>query len=194
MATKKSEKQDVRPKIIESALALAAERGWDIVTLRDIAGHCGISLAEMFSHFEDKDDILVAFGKMMDRRVLEGAGKVDDEASARDRLFDILMDRYDILNEYRVGLVAVLESFKCDPKQAVISMPHLCKSMNWMLEAAGVKTNGIRGAVKVAGLTGVYLKVLSVWAEDESPDLSKTMAALDKALGRAEKIATNFGL
>ena len=58
----------------------------------------------------------------------------------------------------------------------------------WMLEAAGADTNGISGGIKVAGLTGIYLKVLCVWAEDESPDLPKTMAALDQALGRAEAI------
>ncbi len=43
------------------------------------------------------------------------------------------------------------------------------------------------------GLTGIYLKVLKVWCDDESRDLSKTMAALDKALERGESVADTFG-
>lgn len=72
-------------------------------------------------------------------------------------------------------------------------MPHLCRSMTWMMEAAGIETLGLRGALKVAGLTGVYLKVLKTWTEDDSPDLAKTMAALDKDLGRAESFANTLG-
>ena len=86
-----------------------------------------------------------------------------------------------------------MHAFKFDPKEAVLSCPHLCRSMSWMLEASGVDTNGIRGAAKIIGLTGVYLKVLKTWRDDESPDLGKTMAALDKHLGQAERLANTFG-
>jgi len=130
---------------------------------------------------------------MIDRRVLDVIGEPDESISARDQLFDILMERFEILNDYRAPLVSILESFCFDPKQAVISCPHLLRSMSWMLEAAGIETPGVRGALKVAGLTGVYLKTLRVWRDDESPDMSKTMAALDKDLGRAEHVANMFG-
>jgi len=108
-------------------------------------------------------------------------------------LFDILMERFDVLNDHRDGIVAILESFKMDPKQAVISLPHLCRSMTWMMEAAGMNTNGFVGAAKVAGLSVVYLNVVRVWKNDSTEDMSKTMAALDKSLGRAEQCANTFG-
>ncbi|MCB1783956.1 MAG: TetR/AcrR family transcriptional regulator [Alphaproteobacteria bacterium] len=191
---KKASEKDIRHAVIVAAMALAAEKGWEGLSLRDVAREAGISIAALYGVFEDKDDILVALGREIDRAVLENISDYDETTSVRDRLFDILMDRYDALNDYRGGLCAVLESFKCDPKQAVISFPHLCRSMNWMLEAAGVDTSGIKGAVKVAGLTGLYLKVLRVWKEDDSRDLAKTMAALDKALGRAENFVQSLGL
>ena len=184
----------MKDKIIKAALDLAVEQGWEYTTLRDIAARAEVSMPELYGEIEDKADILVLLGKMIDRRVLEGlSSNIDDTAEARDRLFDILMDRYDILNDYREGVVAILESFKCDPKQIVISMPHLCRSMSWMLESSGVETVGIKGALKVVGLTGLYLKVLKVWMDDDSVDLSKTMAALDKALERAERTANTLG-
>ncbi len=191
MATKSSKKKpqdrDIKTEVIESALELAAEKGWAEVTLRDIGAHSGLSLADIHAHFEDRTDVICALGRMIDRKVLEGApSDPDDSTPMRERLFDLLMDRFEALNDYRQGVKAILKSFRGEPKLAVLHMPHLCRSMSWMLEAAGADTNGISGAVKVAGLTGIYLKVLKVWGEDESPDLPKTMAALDLALGRAE--------
>jgi hypothetical protein len=88
----------------------------------------------------------------------------------------------------------VLESFKSDPKQLIIGLPHLCKSMSWMLEAAGMDTLGLGGAARLFGLTGIYIKNLKVWVSDESADLGKTMASLDKDLSRAESLANSIGL
>lgn len=184
---KKDEARDIRVQAIEAALSLAVEQGWEDVTLRDVAARSGVSLEELREHFEDRADILCALGRMIDKSVLAHVSvDPDEESSVRERLFDLLMDRFEALNAYRVGVKSVLRSFRFDPKQIVISLPHVCRSMSWMLEAAGADTAGISGAAKVAGLTGIYIKVLRVWAEDESPDLPKTMAALDRALGRAE--------
>ena len=161
--------------------------------LPDIARECGLSMPELFDVVVDKFDILALLGRQIDRRVLEVIGEPDPAEDVRDQLFDILMERYEILNDYRPGLVAIMDSFRFDPKQALISCPHLCRSMTWMLEAAGEETSGIRGAIKVAGFTGVYLKTLRGWRDDESPDLAKVMAALDKDLGRAEQVANTLG-
>ncbi|PCI99088.1 MAG: TetR family transcriptional regulator [Alphaproteobacteria bacterium] len=190
-----SEKKiDIKQKILDSALHLAVEQGWEYTTLRDIAEHAGVSASDLYDTIDDKNDVLVILGRKIDKEIMGNIDLSDDGATnSRDRLFDIMMDRYEALNEYREGVVSILESFKCDPKQAVISMPHLCKSMGWMLEVSGIETAGIKGALKVVGLTGVYIKVLKVWAEDESADLSKTMSALDKALERAEKAANILG-
>ncbi|PCI56981.1 MAG: TetR family transcriptional regulator [Alphaproteobacteria bacterium] len=189
-----AKKIDIKQKILVSALHLAVAQGWEYTTLRDIAEHAGVSASDLYDAIDDKNDILVILGRKIDKEIMGDIDLSDDGATnSRDRLFDIMMDRYEALNEYREGVVSILESFKHDPKQAVISMPHLCKSMGWMLEVSGIETAGIKGALKVVGLTGVYIKVLKVWAEDESADLSKTMSALDKALERAEKAANILG-
>ena len=185
---------DIKEKIINSALHLAVTQGWEYTTLRDIALCAELSMSDVFEHIDDKNDILVLLGRMIDRKVMENIEISDDDSTCpRDRLFDVTMDRYEALGDYREGVCAIFESFKYDPKQVVVSMPHLCRSMSWMLEVSGIETAGIKGALKVAGLTGIYLEVLKVWLKDESADLSKTMAALDKALGRAERMANVLG-
>lgn len=194
MSAKNNKDTDIKQKIINSALELAAEQGWEFITLRDIANHAKIKPATLYDIIDHKGDILILLGKMIDRRVLEGISISEDETSSpRDRVFDIMMDRFEILNEYRQGVISILEFTKCDPKHIIIYFPYLCRSMSWMLESVGIETEGMRGALKIAGLSGIYLNVLKVWKDDESADLSKTMASLDQALERVEKTADILG-
>ncbi|MFK7838791.1 MAG: TetR family transcriptional regulator [Bdellovibrionales bacterium] len=195
MATKKAKNKVLtKNDLVLVALELSAELGWEHITLFDVAEKSELTLAELHDHFDDKGDILVALGRMIDRRVLEQFEAAKGDVSSRDQLFDVLMERFDVLNDYRDGITSILRSFRFDPKDAVMSAPYLCRSMSWMLEASGVDTNGYKGAAKIIGLSGVYLKVLKVWKEDTSPDMGKTMAALDKHLERAERMANRFGL
>lgn len=192
--TKNKRKKDDIDNIIASALALAVEKGWNYTSLREIAQRSGLTLAELHEQFDDKMDILSALERLIDQKVLATCETFDSQTSVRDRLFEILMERFDALNQYREGICAILNSFRYDPKQALIGMPHLCRSMTWMLEAAGVDTMGTKGAIRVAGLSGVYLRVLKVWKDDDSSDLSRTMSALDKALDWAERTSHTLRL
>lgn len=192
--TPRNKVDNVKDAGVDAALKLASVQGWDSVTLYDIAQEAGLSLSDLHTHFEDKFDILAALGRKIDRETLARMSPPDADISKRDALFDIFMDRFEVLNEHREGVTAILRSFKFDPKQAVISMPHLCRSIGWMLEAVQLNTGGWRGAIRVSAMTGLYLKVLRVWMSDESTDMGQTMAALDKELSRAEKLATSFGI
>lgn len=184
----------LKDRAIDAALDLAARMPWDAITMTDIADKTHTSLAELSDIFDDKTDILIAYGRMIDKKVLAIHVNPDPSSPERDRLFEILMERFDILNDNRAAVISILKSFTLDPKQAVIGLPHLGRSMAWMLEAAGIDTNGIKGAVKVTGLTAVYLNTLYHWMKDDSGDLPKTMAALDCGLSRAEQLANSFML
>lgn len=184
----------IKDRAVAAALDLSSRMGWDMVTMADIADKAHVSLADLSEVFDGKDDILVAYGRALDKKTLAAFPDIDLSISERDRLFDILMERFDLLNDDREAVVSILKSFLPDPKQAVISLPHLGRSMAWMLEAAGVSTSGIKGAIKVAGLTVLYLNVLRTWMKDEAADMSETMASLDKSLSRAEQCANSFML
>jgi len=179
----------IKDKMVVSMLTLASERSWDFVDFEDIMEHAGVDLQDAREHFDDRTDILIAYGRMLDRRMIEQCefGE-DDDISCREKIFDLLMERFDIVNEDRDAILSILHGFKGDPKEAILSFPHLGKSMCKTLTTAGIETNGIFGAVKVTGLTGIYLYALKTWKEDESPDMAKTMSTLDKALDKAEMI------
>jgi len=61
-------------------------------------------------------------------------------------------------------------------------------SMRWMLEAAGVSASGWRGALRIRLLGLAYLSAFRVFLDDDSGDLTRTMAALDRALRRVEPL------
>ena len=62
------------------------------------------------------------------------------------------------------------------------------RDRNSMLEAAGLSSSGLIGALRAKGLALVYGEAFRVWLGDDSKDMAKTMAALDRALRRAERI------
>lgn len=192
----KPPKADKSPKdvIIDAALQLAAVQGWDTCTVRDIVQEANISLEEFYDHFDERSDVIVAYARRLDRAVLAAFSEPDYETNPRDRLFDILMERFDLANQNRDAVISIVNSYKVDPKQAIINFPYMGQSMTRMLEAAGLDTSGLRGAARVAGLTALYMWVLRTWVKDDSEDLSRTMSALDKGLSRMEAAANSLGL
>ena len=186
----KQDTQTVKTTVIQSALSLAADAPWADVTMHDIAVHAGIPLADIMMVFDDKTDVVAAFGKSLDAQVAEAMnGQVMADDAPKDRLFDVLMARFDILNEHRGAVISMLNGLTSDPKQMAVSLPWVCKSMTWMMELAEVPTNGWAGSLQIMGLSAVYLKTLRTWIGDESEDMAATMAELDKNLSHAEKIA-----
>jgi AcrR family transcriptional regulator len=173
-------------RLIDAALALAARQGWRRLGLAQIAAEAGLPLHEAYALHRSKAAILAAFTRRVDRAVLAQRGETGD--SARDRLFDVLMRRFEALRPYREGLRAIARDSLGDPG-AIFGLCRLRRSLRWMLEAAGIGTGGCAGALRVNGLTVVYLSTMRTFLEDETEDLSRTMAALDRGLRRAEDVA-----
>jgi len=97
------------------------------------------------------------------------------------------MRRLDAMAPYREGLREVVAWLKRDPAAALAMNQVARNSMRFMLEAAGVDSEGAAGAIKLQGLVFAWTRVIEVWLDDESADLSKTMAELDRVLTRGER-------
>jgi AcrR family transcriptional regulator len=184
-ARRASSRDSVKDRLVDAALALAAERPWPGVTLADIAAKAGLGLAELHGLAPTKAHVLRLWLARVDAAVL--AGPVPDPADpVRDRLFEVLMRRIDALKPHKAAVASMADGLMRDPVQALCGWPALLRSMAWMLEAAGLDASGLRGALRARGLALVWLAALRAFLSDESEDLGTTMAALDKALKRAE--------
>jgi len=182
---------DLRARAIEAAMRLAADLGWRSVTLSAVAEECGVPLMELYAIYPSRTAILAAFARRIDAAVLQGGGS-DGEESARDRLFDVMMRRYDAMTPYRAAIQAIAADAPRDPLALLCLCGQAQRSMAWMLEAANIPTGGLLGLLKAKGLGAIHAGVMRVWLKDESEDLAKTMAALDTALRRIEPLANTL--
>ena len=173
---------------LDTFLGLVAEKGFAAVALRDVAGAAGLGLADLYRLYPDKTALVAAFVARVDAEVLAGTpSQGDPEETARDRLFDTLMRRYDALRPHKAALGAIRTAAARDPLLMLALGPALRRSMAAMLEAAGVPSEGLSGALRQNGLLAIHYAVSRVFDGDETGDLSKTMAALDGRLKTAEK-------
>ena len=174
-------------RVIEAALALAPAKGWRRLTLADVAEEAGIGLAAMYAIYPSRRALLSGLLRYVDTRVLD-EGVVAADQSTRERLFEIVMRRFDVLQAHRLGFTEILRELVFDPLSLLPAAPDFARSMTWMLEAAGVSTAGLPGNLRVKGLAAVYLNTLRIWIGDESVDQARTMAALDRGLKELEGI------
>lgn len=187
-ATGAGKRRDTRQAIVESALTLAAGGGWGRVGLGDIAEAAGVSLAELRAHFPSRNAIVAGFIADVDRGVLAARDPEMAGRPAPDRLFDVLMKRFDLLNPHKRAVAAILRSSPSDPAALACAPLALRRSMRWMLEAADLNGSGVRGRLRVAAMTTLYLSTIPVWLRDESADMARTMAALDRRLKRLDRL------
>lgn len=174
--------------VLDAFLVLVADRGFAAVTLRDVAAAAGLGLAHLYRLYPDKVALVAAFLARVDTEVLAGtSNQSDPEETARDRLFDTMMRRYDTLRPHKAALRAIRLGARRDPMLVLALGPALRRSMAAMLEAAGVPSDGLAGALRQNGLLVLHYAVSQVFDQDDSSDLSKTMAALDGRLKAAEK-------
>jgi AcrR family transcriptional regulator len=177
-----------RDAIIEALMELAGERGWEDITISDIATRANLSLADFRDAYPSKGAVLAGFSRKIDRIVLDGT--TDDLLGepAKERLFDVLMRRLDALTPYKLGLEGIFDWISRAPLAAAAVNRLEVNSMRFMLEAAGIDSEGAVGAVKLQGLVLVWTRVLREWLRDDDSGLASTMALLDKELTRGGKI------
>ena len=173
--------------LVTAAFRLAGEDGWRNLNVAKAARAAGLPLAEARGRFPSRAAILLRFGRLADQAALLDA--VDD-GPARDRLFDLLMRRFDALQTHRTGVKALLRYLPTDPPTALMLTSATRHSMRWMLQGAGITATGPRGALQERALLAIWLWAVRAWERDESEDLSGTMAAVDSALQRADQLAS----
>jgi hypothetical protein len=172
--------------LIAAGFAQAAELGWRRVTIPGAARAAGLPLSRARARFPGRATLLLRFGRIADQSAL---AELAIDGTVRDRLFDLIMRRIDVLQAHRAGVLALLRALPCEPPTAVLLACATRRSLRWLGQAAGVELRGLRGELKLRGLEAVWLWTLRAWQRDDSADLSATMAALDQALARAEQAA-----
>ena len=191
--TAASTPQTDREKIIAAFLALLEDKPFAAIGFDDIAQRSGLSLAQVRGEFASTFAVLAAYVKATDRAVLAQDMHDMSEEPARERLFDVLMRRLEVLTEQRNAVRSLLRSSRSNPPLALALNGLAVRSQQWMLTAAGINASGPQGMIRAQGLALLFASVLRTWVDDDDPGQARTMAALDRALARGQRAVGLLG-
>jgi hypothetical protein len=178
-----------RERILQAFMAMLADQPIERIGRAEIAERAGISLSELRGEFATPLSILAAHSKELDCQVLAGIDHELDEESPRERLFDVLMRRLELLEPHKEAVHSLLRSAQRNPPLALALNGLAVRSQQWMLTAAGIGASGPKGMVRAQGLALLFAHVLRTWIDDDEEGLPRTLAALDRELARGQRFA-----
>src|SRR5262249_34729093 len=121
-----------RERVIATFMELLAEKRLEQIGLGEIAERANISLADLRHEFSSALAIFAAHVKDIDRKVLTGVDADMAEEPARERLFDVLMRRLELLAPHRAALKSLMRSVACNPPLALALNGIAVNSQQWM--------------------------------------------------------------
>src|SRR6266852_9204660 len=108
--------EETRRHILETALALFRERGFEETAIRDIAGGAGLSLGAAYYYFKSKEAIVGAYyDYVQEEHLVRSREAFSRGGDLRDRLRAALHSKIDIMQEDR-RLLRALFRYGGDPE------------------------------------------------------------------------------
>jgi AcrR family transcriptional regulator len=183
---------DLKDRIVDAALALAAESSWERLRLHQVAARLGVGLDDIRGHFREKDELVDAWFDRADRALLrEGARPELAALAPRTRLRTLLLAWLAALAPQRRVTREMIYG-KLEPGHVHVQFAGLLRvsrTVQWWREAAGRDAPLPWRAFDESGLTAIYLATFFYWLRDESPDSARTGAFLDRLLDLATPFA-----
>ncbi len=110
----------------------------------------------------------------------------------KEIILEILLLKFDLLTPYKEAILRLRKESLTQPD---VWRPILCedyKMLTFLWQAHHLNGDSLIDQAKEKGVFAVWWAAFFVWAEDETSDLSKTMAFIDKALSFGEKLAEPY--
>ncbi|MEH6693740.1 MAG: hypothetical protein V7675_01800 [Hyphomonas sp.] len=169
---------------LRAALELAAEKPWASLTLGEIAVRADLTLND-FHGIATRETLADAVDAHFDR-AMSAEGVASDDLP-RERLFEVIMLRFEAMEDYRDGLKSLLNYRETAPDHLVRLPAARAASARWALASAGLDDDsGAPLSLKVLAIAFVIARTERAWRKETSSDFALTMAALDKSLRAAE--------
>lgn len=176
----------VRRDLARAALTLAAASPWREVTLLKLADAAARPISDFYgaSLGEAVDCVEEAF----DRAIGDNLEALDPGQSVRDRLFELIMRRFEAMEPHRAAVLAMEVGADRDPTLMAAAHQRHVRCARWVLALSGLEADGMTGQARAQGLGVIIGQARLAWRGDDAGDFNKTMASLDKNLRRAEEM------
>jgi len=176
----------VRRDLARAALSVAGDMSWRDLTLAKLAQAAARPLSDFYgaSLGEAVDCVEEAF----DRAIAGNMDQLDPSQSVRDRLFELIMRRFEAMEPHRKAVLSMEHGVDRDPTLLAVAHQRHVRCARWVLALAGLEADGVTGQARAQGLGVIIGQARAAWRGDDAGDFAKTMASLDKNLRRAEEM------
>ena len=168
-------------KIIKKTLKLLENNTWDKISLKVILKDKDNKL------FKDKNDVLININKFFDYELKLNLKNLET-SSSKDMLFEVIMARLDIINNYRKSVNNLIKFFFSKPHIFIRLVPNFVETSILIATLSNINVAGVKGVPKVKIILLLYFLIIYTWSKDETISLEKTMTTLDKYLNNIDKL------
>ena len=186
-ATKKSE--ETRLRILEAALSLFGERGFEETTMRDIAKKAGVALGAAYYYFDSKDAIVMGFYERSQEQWIPLAEEALAHARRmKERLAAVIEVKFRYFAPYRRLLGAL--SAHIDPQHSLSPFGDQTQSirnsdiafMSRALEGPKVRVTEDLKPYLPRLLWLYQMGLILFWVYDRSPQQKRTQLLFERSL------------
>ena len=189
-AAKTRKGNQTRSLILEGALALFRERGFEQTTMRGIAEAAGVSLGNAYYYFPSKESLIQAFYGRTYEELRQAAGPIlQQETELEPRLRRVIRAKIDTIMPYH-GFAGVLFRTAGDPASPL--HPFSEDSRPFALDTIALFDEVIRGSTtripdalrgELPRLLWLYhLGIILFWIHDRSPGCRRTYRLVDRSV------------
>lgn len=179
-----------KAKILEAALDLFRERGYEAATMRAIAERAGVALGNAYYYFGSKEHLIQAFyDRTHDEHIQAIGTRLDELKDLRSRLLWVMRTKLETIEPYH-RFAGLLFRNAADPESPL--NPFSAQSLPVRREATGVFTRvvqGARGSIandlrrELPNLLWLYhMGIVLFWIHDTSKGHRRTWRLMERTV------------
>jgi len=191
--------EQTRARIVEAALRLFMERGYEATTMRAVAKEAGVSLGNAYYYFASKEHLLQAYYRRIhDLHAAASADVLKTERDLKPRLVGVLERKLEVIEPFH-RFSALLFKTAADPKSPLNPFHEESREARELgtqvfrevLEGSKLKIPADIGA-QLPELLWIYsMGIVLFWIHDESPGRERTHRLVERT---ADLVAGTIGL
>jgi len=190
MAEPATRGEHTRALILDTALRLFEEQGYERTTMRAIAGQAGVSVGNAYYYFDSKEHLIQAFyDANADRHVAASRLLLERERDLAGRLRGVLRHWVQVNERYH-DFAGVFFKTAADPRsplsplsaESVPARERVTELFREVVEGSDAKIPPALRA-ELPGLLWLYqMGVVLYWVHDRSPGTAKTYELIDRTV------------
>lgn len=191
--------EQTRERILDAALELFRERGFEETTMRAIAEAAGVAVGNAYYYFRAKEYLVQAFYERTHEEHLEASREIlEEEKDFQKRLLGVMRKKIDTAMPYH-RLSGVLFRTAADPRNPINPFSHESEPLREkatalfaeVLEGSDMKVSNRRLKAELPNLLWLYhMGILLFWIHDDSPGCVRTYRFLERTVTLVVRLVT----